>query len=231
MNEVLIIIIFLAIYFSPVLYQLRIVILENKRGNKIPLKKFKKILTYSFLILLPFLIGFAILTHTNFLNYQKPQTYDKIDNLTFKNFRGLEFFKKSLYGSKKFAYVVVTIESEVNDSSVTVKSLFHPSRSFVYNSQSNNKDLLSHELYHFKITELYVRKIKQTISELNNPHKKEIEEIIRIKMIEEREFQHKYDYETFHSYVFSEQKKYERNVDSLLNLLSEFKNPTIKLND
>lgn len=231
MNEVLIIIIFLVIYFSPVLYQLRIVILENKRGNKIPLKKFKKILTYSFLILLPFLIGFAILTHTNFLNYQKPQTYDKIDNLTFKNFRGLEFFKKSLYGSKKFAYVVVTIESEVNDSSVTVKSLFHPSRSFVYNSQSNNKDLLSHELYHFKITELYVRKIKQTISELNNPQKKKIEEIIRIKIIEEREFQHKYDYETFHSYVFSEQKKYERNVDSLLNLLSEFKNPTIKLND
>lgn len=231
MNEALIIIIFLAIYFSPVLYQLRIVIQENKRGNKIPLKRFKKFLKYSFLIFIPFVLGFAVLTHTNFLDYERPQTYDKINNLTFRNFRGLEFFKKSLYGSKKFAYVVVTIESEVNDRSVTVKSLFHPSRSFVYNSQSNNKELLSHELYHFKISELYVRKIKQTISELNNPHKKEIEEIIRLKTIEERELQHKYDYETFHSYVFSEQKKYERNVDSLLNLLSEFKNPTIILDD
>ncbi|MEP2278468.1 hypothetical protein [Maribacter sp.] len=231
MNDSLVIIIFLMIYFSPVLYQFRIVIKENKRGNKIPLKRFKKIIKYSFLILLPLIIGFAILTHTNFLDYEKPQTYDKIDHLTFKNFRGLEFFKKSLYGNEKFAYVVVTIESEVNDDSVTVKSLFHPSRSFVYNTQSNNKELLSHELYHFKITELYVRKIKQAILELKKPHKEEIEKIIQKKTIEEREFQRKYDYETFHSYVYSEQKKYERNVDSLLNLLSEFENPTIKLDD
>lgn len=231
MNDILIIFLFLAIYFSPVFYQLGIVIKESKRGNKVPLNRLKKFLKYSFLILAPFTLGFAALTHTNFLDYEKPLTYDKIDEITFENFRGLEFFKKSLYGNKRFAYVVVTIESEINEDQVMVKSLFHPSRSFVYNSHSTSKELLSHELYHFKITELFARKAKHTISGLKNPKKNKIQDIIRQKNIEEREFQYQYDYDTFHSYVFSEQKKYERNVDSLLNLLIKFEKPIIKLND
>jgi len=231
MNDTIIIILFLVIYFFPVFYQLVIVIKESKRGNKIPLKKLKKFLKYSFIILMPLGIGFVTLININFLDYEKPITYDKIDTITFENFRGLEFFKKSLYGNRRFAYVVVTIESEINEDFVTVKSLFHPSRSFVYNSHSNSKELLSHELYHFKITELFTRRAKQLISELKSPKTKEIEDIIELKKIEEREFQYTYDYDTFHSYVYSEQKKYERNVDSLLNLLSEFEKPTITLNN
>ncbi len=207
MNDILIVSLFLAIYFSPVFYQLGIVIRENKRGNKVPLRKLKKFLKYSFFILTPLAIGFAALTHTNFLDYEKPLTYDKIDEITFENFRGLEFFKKSLYGNKRFAYVVVTIESEISEDQVMVKSLFHPSRSFVYNSHSTSKELLSHELYHFKITELFARKTKHTISGLENPEKSKIKDIIRKKIVEEREFQYQYDYDTFHSYVFSEQKK------------------------
>lgn len=229
MNDIFIIVLFLGVYFSPVFYQLGIVIRENKKGNKIPLNRFKKFLKYSFIILTPFAIGFAALMHTNFLDYEKPLSYDKIDEITFENFRGLEFFKKSLYGNKQFAYVVVTIESQIDEEQVMVKSLFHPSRSFVYNSHSTSKELLSHELYHFKITELFARKAKFTISALKNPEKNKIKDIISQKNIEEREFQHQYDYDTFHSYVFSEQKKYERNIDSLLNLLIEFKEPTIKI--
>jgi hypothetical protein len=79
--------------------------------------------------------------------------------------------------------------------------------------------------------ELYVRKIKKSISELKNNKKDQIKDIINQKKIEEREFQQQYDYDTFHSYVFSEQKKYEKQIDSLLNLLSEFENPQIKLNE
>ncbi|MCM4165974.1 MULTISPECIES: hypothetical protein [unclassified Arenibacter] len=231
MNDTLIIISFLAFYFSPVFYQIGIVIKENKQGNKIPLRRLKNILKYSFLILTPLLLGFAALTHTNYLDYEKPITYDKIDQITFENFRGLEFFKKSLYGNKRFAYVVVSMESEIKEDYVVIKSLFHPSRSFVYNSYSNSKELLTHEMYHFKIMELYVRKIKKCISELKNNKKDQIKDIINQKKIEEREFQQQYDYDTFHSYVFSEQKKYEKQIDSLLNLLSEFENPQIKLNE
>lgn len=231
MNENLIAILILLIYFSPVFYQLGIVIKESKRGNKIPLKRFRKFLKYSVLIIVPIIIGFGILNHTNYLNYEKPLTFDKYEQITFENFRGLEFFKKSLYGNERFAYVVTTIDSEIDDNSVKVQSLFYPSRSFVYKKNINSKELLTHEKYHIKITELFARKAKEKISKLNRFDEYKIEGIIRQANKDERKFQTEYDYNTFHSYVLSEQKRYEKEVDSLLNLLSEYKEPKIEFND
>lgn len=231
MNDILIIILIISLYFSPVIYQLVIVIKESKRGNKLPLQKLKTFLKYSSLILLPLLIVFVTLNRVNFLNYESPITYDRVNQITFKNFRGLEFLKKSLYGNERFAYVVTTIESEINDDSVNIEALFHPSRSFVYNTHSNSKELLDHEIYHFKITELYTRKAKKEIASLQHPHKNKIKEVIDNTKLEERKFQIKYDYDTFHSYVFSEQKKYEKKVDSLLNLHLDFKKPKVIINE
>ena len=231
MDENLIAIKILLIYFSPVFYQLVIVIKESKRGNKIPLKKFKKFLKYSMMIIVPIIIGFGVLSHTNYLNYEKPLTFDKYDQITFENFRGLEFFKKSLYGNESFTYVVTSIESDIDDHSVKVQSLFYPSRSFVYKKNINSKELLSHEKYHIKITELFARKAKEKISKLNRFDENKIEGIIRQAEKDERKFQTEYDYNTFHSYVLSEQKRYEKKVDSLLNLLSAYKEPKIKFND
>jgi hypothetical protein len=193
--------------------------------------KFKKFIKYSFAIIIPLIFGFAALSHTNFLNYERPFTFDKYEQITFENFRGLEFFKKSLYGSERFAYVVTSIEIDIDDHSVTVLSLFYPSRSFVYKKNIFNEELLTHEKYHFKITELFARKAKEKISKLNRFEKKEIKGIIQETKREERAFQKEYDYNTFHSYVLSEQKRYEKEVDSLLNLLAEYRKPKIQFND
>lgn len=231
MNEYLIAILIILFYFSPVLLQLGIVIKESKRGNKNPLKRFKIFLKYSVMIIVPIIIGFGVLSHTNYLNYEKPLTFDKYDQITFENFRGLEFFKKSLYGNERFAYVVTSIDSNIDDNSVKVQSLFHPSRSFVYKTNTNSKELLSHEKYHIKITELFARKAKEKISKLNSFDENKIEGIIKQAEKEERQFQTEYDYNTFHSYVLSEQKRYEREVDSLLNLLSEYNEPKIEFDD
>lgn len=231
MNENLIAILILLLYFSPIFYQLILVIKESKRGNPLPLKKFLKVVKYSFLILIPCLIGFAVISHTNYLDYEKPLTFDKYDQITFENFRGLEFFKKSLYGNERFAYVNTTIESEIDENSVTVQSLFHPSRSFVYNKQAYSKELLSHEKYHIKITELFTRKAKEKLSKLNTFDEDKIEGIIDNSRKEEREYQIQYDYNTFHSYVLSEQTRYEKEVDSLLTNLNKFKKPKIKIDE
>ncbi|MEE3998809.1 hypothetical protein V1T75_00555 [Tenacibaculum sp. FZY0031] len=231
MNEYLIITLIFLVYFSPVFYQLYLAIKENKGGNTIPLKKFKKFLKYSVMIIIPVIIGFGLLSHTNYLNYEKPLTFDKYEQISFENFRGLEFFKKSLYGNERFAYVVTSIESEIDDKTVTIQSFFHPSRSFVYKKNTNSKELLAHEKYHIKITELFTRKAKEKISKLNKFNGKKIEEIIRQAEQDERNFQRQYDYDTFHSYVLSEQKRYEKEVDSLLNLLTEYKEPKIEFND
>ncbi|MBW8244809.1 hypothetical protein K1F50_18520 [Muricauda oceani] len=228
MSDNLIVILILFVYFSPLFYQLGVVLKERKRGNLVPLKKFLKIVKYSLVILFTLIIGFAILSHTNYLNYEKPLTFDQYDQITFENFRGLEFFKKSLYGNEQFAYVVVSIDSKFENNSVTVQSLFYPSRSFVYNQNTNSKELLTHEKYHIKIAELFSRKAKKKISELPSFDKKSINEILKQAKLDERKYQKEYDYNTFHSYVLSEQKKYEKEIDSLLDLLTNYKKPKIQ---
>ncbi|MEM6718414.1 MAG: DUF922 domain-containing protein [Bacteroidota bacterium] len=231
MNPKLIIILAFLVYLSPLFYHSYLAFKEYKKNNKNPFRRLKKFLKYT-LISLFVIVGVVLtLNHTNFLNYESPLTYDKIDEITFENFRGLEFFKKTLYGSKEFAYVVTSIETDIEPDSVSVISLFHPSRSYVYNTHSADKDLLTHEKYHIKITELYVRKIKAKLVTLQQPSAEEIQEVISQFTKAEDTYQKKYDYDTFHSYVLSEQKKYEREVDSLLESLSAFKQPKIKLND
>jgi len=170
-----------------------------------------------------------LLNRVNFLNYKKPMTYDTIGQISLNDFRGLEFFKKSLYGNERFAYVVTTTEVDIDEKSVSVYTLFHPSRSFVYNRKSKSEELLTHEMYHFKITELFSRKIKQEIALLKNTSKNNIDEIVNSNYQKERQYQTSYDKDTFHSYVLKEQKKYEKEVDSLLYLLREFKHSKIKL--
>ena len=231
MNDYLIIILIVLLYFSPVFYQLYLSLKERKEENKKLLKRLLRFTKYSFLILIFTSITFGILSHTNYLNYEKPMTFDKYDQITFQNFRGLEFFKKSLYGNERFAYVVTSIDSEIDDNSVTVQSLFYPSRSFVYKKNTNSTELLTHEKYHIKITELFARKAKQEISDLKTFDENKIKGIIRDAESKERAYQKEYDYNTFHSYVLSEQKRYEKEVDSLLTSLNQYKNPKIIIDD
>lgn len=217
--------------YTPVLYQLYIVLKENKQGTKIKVKKLVQLFKFSLYILIVLLLFIASLNHTNFLDYEKPISYDDYERITFENFRGLELLKKELYGNERFAYVVTSIEYDINDKYVTLESYFHPSRSFVYKKSSNSKELLTHEKYHIKITELFTRKAKQRISSLEKFDKTKIRDIIETIENEEREFQEKYDYDTFHSYVLGEQKRYEHEVDSLLTLLSKYKSPKIEFHE
>lgn len=178
-----------------------------------------------------FLIVFYSLTEINFLAYESPKKYDEIDKITFNDFKGLEFFQNSLYGNKHFAYIKTSINYQIEEDSVKVESFFHPSSSYVYNKDLFSKELLTHELYHFKITELFSRMIKKKIFESKNRDNIQIENLINELKIKEIQFQFKYDDDTFHSYVFSEQRKYQNDIDSLLNLHSNFKNPKVYINE
>lgn len=231
MNENLLAILFLLVVFSPVIYQTIVVILEHKRERRIAIKRFKKFLKFSLIIFV--IVGSltALLSHTNYLDYEAPLNYDKIDDITFENFRGIEFFKKSLYGSKEFAYVVTSIEVEHNEGQVTIRSLFHPSRSFVYDKHNNSSELLTHEKYHIKITELFAREMRREISQMKHSSERKINDVVNHFKSKEQEFQKQYDYDTFHSYVLREQKRYEQRIDSLLTLLSDFEKPTIRIHE
>ena len=86
-------------------------------------------------------------------------------------------------------------------------------------------------MYHFKIAELFVRIAKKRISEYNKISQKEITGIISEIKMEEKFYQIQYDDDTYHSYVLSEQKKYENEIDSLLNLHENFKNHKLHINE
>lgn len=231
MNENILAFLFLLIIFSPVIYQLTIVIKEHDKERKLAIRRLKNITRICLLIFIPITISVAIISHTNYLDYESPIPYDRYDEITFKNFRGIELFRKTLYGNERFAYVVTSIDSNLDDSRVTIQALFHPSRSFVYDKYTNSKDLLTHEKYHFKITEIFARKVRKQIANLESVSKEKIKQILSRIRSEEILFQKKYDYDTYHSYIFSEQKKYERRIDSLLSLLADYKNPTIIFNE
>ena len=226
-KEILIPIAICSLLLSPLVYQFFIWMKEDV-GDRVEIwTKFKKILTYTasgFVLIFGVVLA---LNHINFLNYKKPIEYDNVENITFNDFKGFEFFRKSLYGTNRFAYVVTTIDTDIQENEVLIKALFHPSRSFVYNSKINSSELLQHEIYHFRITELFARKIKKRISVIKNPSKGVIEKIIIKAKSEEKILQKAYDKDTFHSYILKEQKKYEKNIDSLLYLLNKFKQPKI----
>lgn len=193
---------------------------------KIPKFSLKKVLLFNLLLLSIGIIGLLILSHTNFLDYEKPIPFTEYKRIGFKNFRGIELFKKEFNGSKYFAYVVTTIE--LNKKNNTIEAYFHPSKSFVYNKKSSSVDLLTHELYHFKITEIFARKARKEIIEKKNSSFEDKEKILNSYLLEEDDFQKKYDYETYHSYVYSKQKEFERRIDSLLLALENYKNPKLK---
>lgn len=175
------------------------------------------------------LISIAVLAHTNFLNYKSPMPYSKIGQITFSDFRGIELFKKTSYGSEKFAYVVTSVEMDTAGDSIELKAVFHPARSFVYNEFSYNPELLKHELYHFKVTELFTRKLKEHIDGKSGWTKEKLQAAYTDFMQKESDFQQQYDHDTFHSYVAFQQKKYEREIDSCLFLLNRYEPDKFKL--
>lgn len=225
-TEKLILIIFGSIYS----FILLLTILIHLKKIVIPKVSFRKILKINLFVFLIVSILTLSLNYINFLDYEKPIPYKEVERISFENFRGFEFFKKELYGNKHFAYVYTTINLDAfNDEALEINSYFHPSRSFVYDKKSRSSDLLTHEIYHFKITEIFARKVRKEIILNNIRDKSKIEEIISKNIILENKFQKEYDYDTFHSYVLKEQKKYEKTIDSILNSLNKYKNSNIKL--
>lgn len=193
--------------------------------------RFKKLRsTVNFLVLITgfTLIIFAICFHVNIFNYSGAKTYDQVNELTLKDFKGFKTPGETLHGSKEFAFIVTSIEYEINDDAVSVRSLFHPSRSYVYNEKLVDKSLLRHELYHFHVTELFARKIRKQLKELSAvPSNQQVREIIGNFEDEKNEMQRAYDHDSYHSYVLKEQKKWENKIDSLLTLHQDYIDPTI----
>ena len=107
-----------------------------------------------------------------------------------------------------------------------VKSYFNTMGSWV-RKDSRNDHLLKHEQLHFDITELYARKLKKQLAEVNvNALGKQPREILNryYKIIDKERtlMQQKYDKETNHSIDKNAQARWQEFVERELNKYDEF---------
>jgi len=187
--------------------------------------KFTIIFTGMGIILLSVAIAFDI----NYLNYSRPIPYSQLQKIRFSDFRALRKPGMTLNGVNEFAYIKTNrIIRNLNNGDVEITTYFHPSRSYVFENNIRDRDLLTHELYHFHISEYFTRLLRKEILESpDNISNKMIARLNKKYYELENEMQLKYDEDTYHSYVMHEQKNWEIRTDSLLRSLADFSSPLI----
>jgi hypothetical protein len=184
--------------------------------------------------LVVFLIGaslslMALNFKVNIFDYRRPIEYSDIKSITFKDFKGFKLPNETFKGTKRFAFISTSIAWEKRANEIEIKTLFHPSRSFTYNEKLTNNFLLQHELYHFHITEYYARLSRKELSLLETiPSENTLKNILKKNSALMDKMQMEYDYETYHSYILKEQKRWQNKLDSLLNLNTDYALTIIK---
>lgn len=171
---------------------------------------------------------YSAMLHINFFEYAEPIEHAKSSEISLQDFKGLKVPGQSLDGVKEFGFIVTSIDLEKGNNSIILKALFHPSRSYIYNENLADKFLLSHEIYHFHITEYCARLARREISNTNDmPSSTELEKILQEHKELENQLQKQYDNESYHSYILKKQKEWEVKIDSLLLTVSSFKDTKI----
>lgn len=168
----------------------------------------------------------SVLFHVNILSYSKPIPFKYIDKITLKDFKGYRKPFETLYGEKGFAFITTTLSYTIHENHIEVNALFHPSRSYTYDDRFDRL-LLKHELYHFRITEVFARKCRMTLSQKEMPSVEAIENFLTQFSFSENVMQEQYDRESFHGYLMKEQVRWEKRIDSLLVLTKEYEEPSI----
>ncbi|MCW3124439.1 MAG: hypothetical protein JWO03_97 [Bacteroidetes bacterium] len=122
---------------------------------------------------------------------------------------------------------------KMSDDEVIVEaySQMDPTKSWADSAKKSDR-LLSHEQYHFNITEYWCRKFKKDISSAHfsmKNFKEKIADIQKGNAAESKEMQTLYDTETKHSIAKEEQKKWEAKIDDLLKKTEAFSDKSVSL--
>ncbi len=170
----------------------------------------------------------SVLLHVNLFRYSSPIPFSGIDQITLRDFKGYRRPFQTLDGGRKFAFVTTSLHTDQHGQRVKVEALFHPARSYVYNERIANDLLLRHELYHFRITEIFARRCREALSRgTEAPTNDALMAILNFNRQLENDMQRRYDEESYHGYIMKQQKQWEKEVDSLLNLLAEYESSII----
>lgn len=170
------------------------------------------------------LTGVAVLYDVNFLNYKAPMEYKDHAQIAWSDFRAIKRPHETLEGSNYFAFIVSEIDISQSGNQVTVRTLFHPSRSYTFSQENAGQSLMQHELYHLHITEYVAREIRKEFATGDS----EVE-FINAYLQRERMLQAAYDSETSHGYLLGKQKSWQHRIDSSLASLEQYAEPVVEL--
>jgi len=174
------------------------------------------------------LLFYASLWDVNWLDYESPIKHEKYKDITLKNFRGLNRTNNTIDGMKEFAFIVTEMKVLKKENKYHIVSLFHPSRSYTFSTEFETDDkLLSHEIYHFHITEYCSRLFRKELESVQRIDESKIQRLQKHYSEVEDAMQLLYDHETYHGYVLGKQLSWQKEVDSLLNSVVKYKETEI----
>lgn len=175
-----------------------------------------------------FLTFVVVMFEVNLIAYSSPIEYSRIAEISLQDFNGLKRPGQKLQGQESFAFISTSIEWELTGKEVSIKSYFHPARSYIYKDNITNEQLLKHELYHFHLTEVYARILRKEVKELRQaPSRHALNLLLKKAYESENGEQAKYDYETDHGYLLGKQLFWQQKIDSLLTELEFHANPHV----
>lgn len=123
-----------------------------------------------------------------------------------------------------FGFSIKQTDTKVISFTTNVHAHFYPERSW-YKKGVADDHVLKHEQLHFDITELYARKFRQRINQLNvsNSIKRTLKNLHQEINKELEMMQDKYDEETDFSRNFEQQAKWETYIAEELRKHSKYK--------
>ncbi|KFB00707.1 hypothetical protein IA57_09595 [Mangrovimonas yunxiaonensis] len=123
-----------------------------------------------------------------------------------------------------FAYAVKTTNEKITGFNAEVTSWFYPDKSWFKKALVNDR-VLAHEQLHFAITELFARKLRQQLSQLNvsDKIKDTIDHAHANALKALAAYQDQYDTETDYSRNLEAQLRWQQQVYLELDKLSDFK--------
>ena len=123
-----------------------------------------------------------------------------------------------------FNYSIKKTSKHIASFKTQVYAHFYPEKSWFKPSLADNH-ILSHEQYHFNITELFARKFRQRVAqvEVSQSLEKELDQIHYDVNAELSIFQEQYDTETDFSRDFEQQALWQKRIELELATLESFK--------
>ena len=151
--------------------------------------------------------------------------------LEWSDFKGLVPNKSKFHALTQSA-INLEFDTDKHVLEFTIETIFDPQLS--WRTEDVNTYMLQHEQVHFDITEYHARLLRKAI--INKKFKsfasinREVSEVYHEIHEKAKEMQEAYDHETEHSLNKEAQAKWNKKMSRLLEKMTTFTEPTIKIN-